>query len=145
MEGRGFRGGSDEKIRRMWLGLEIVVVGLLSLIESHLQKMQQKQYNHWKRHCIFRMFLPSWNSLYISYVPTKLELTVVCNSSSGVYFIGFWYSISIYKFGLSVCLFVCLFVGMFVSNKRQDGWTDQAHIFCGTSHDPREGLWMIKI
>ena len=28
MEGRGFRGGSDEKIRRMWLGLEIVVAGL---------------------------------------------------------------------------------------------------------------------
>ena len=47
---------------------------------------------------------------------------------------------SIYKFGLSVCLSVCLFV----SNKRQNGWTDRAHIFCGTSHDPREGLWMIK-
>ena len=28
MEGRGFRGGSDEKMRRMWLGLEIVVAGL---------------------------------------------------------------------------------------------------------------------
>ena len=29
LEGRGFRGGSDEKIMRVWLGLEIVVVGLL--------------------------------------------------------------------------------------------------------------------
>ena len=47
---------------------------------------------------------------------------------------------SIYKFGLSVCLFVCLFV----SNKRQNGWTDRAQNFCGTSCDPREGLWMIK-
>ena len=47
---------------------------------------------------------------------------------------------SIYKFGLSVCLSVCLFV----SNKRQNGWTDRAQIFCGTSHDPREGFWMIK-
>ena len=27
-EGRGFWCGSDEKMRRMWLGLEIVVVGL---------------------------------------------------------------------------------------------------------------------
>ena len=45
--------------------------------------------------------------------------------------------ISIYKFGLSVCLFV--------SNKRQNGWTDRAQIFCGTSHDHRKGLWMIKI
>ena len=45
--------------------------------------------------------------------------------------------ISIYKFGLSVCLFV--------SNKRQNGWTDRAQIFCGTSRDHREGLWMIKI
>ena len=49
--------------------------------------------------------------------------------------------ISIYKFGLSVCLSVCLFV----SNKRQNGWTDRAHIFCGTSRDPREGLEIIKI
>ena len=48
---------------------------------------------------------------------------------------------SIYKFGLYVCLFVCLFV----SNKRQNGWTDRAQIFCGTSRDSREGLWMIKI
>ena len=31
--------------------------------------------------------------------------------------------LSIYKFGLSVCLFV--------SNKRQNGWTDRAQIFCG--------------
>ena len=28
LKGRGFRGGSDEKMRRMWLGREIVVVGL---------------------------------------------------------------------------------------------------------------------
>ena len=57
--------------------------------------------------------------------------------------VGFLYipRVSIYKFGLSVCLFVCLFV----SNKRQNGWTDRAQIFCGTSRDPREGLWKIKI
>ena len=42
---------------------------------------------------------------------------------------------------MSVCLFVCLFV----SNKRQNGWTDRAQIFCGTSREPREGLWIIKI
>ena len=48
---------------------------------------------------------------------------------------------SIYKFGLSVCLSVCLFE----SNKRQNGWTDRAQIFCGTSRDSREGLWIIKI
>ena len=29
--------------------------------------------------------------------------------------------------------------------KRQNGWTDRAQIFCETSRDPREGLWMIKI
>ena len=43
------------------------------------------------------------------------------------------------------CLFVCFGVCLFVSNKRQNGWTDRAQIFCGTSRDPREGLWMIKI
>jgi len=32
LEGRGFRGGSDEKMKRMWLGLEIVVVGLPPLV-----------------------------------------------------------------------------------------------------------------
>ena len=42
--------------------------------------------------------------------------------------------------------FACLFfVCLFVSNKRQNGWIDRAQIFCGTSRDPREGLWMIKI
>ena len=49
-------------------------------------------------------------------------------------------NISIYKFGLPVCLFVCLFV----SNKRQNGWTDRAQIFCVTLRDPREGLWLIE-
>ena len=34
---------------------------------------------------------------------------------------------------------------MFVSNKRQNGLTDRAQIFCGTSRSPREGLWMIEI
>ena len=48
---------------------------------------------------------------------------------------------SIYKFGLSVCLF---FVCLFVSNKRQNGRTDRAQVFCGSSRDPKEGLWMIK-
>ena len=46
--------------------------------------------------------------------------------------------LEIYIFTL--CLFVCLYI----SNQRQNGWTDQAQIFCGTSCDPREGLWMIK-
>ena len=31
-EGRGFRGGSDEKMRRMWLGQEIDVAGLPPLV-----------------------------------------------------------------------------------------------------------------
>ena len=39
---------------------------------------------------------------------------------------------SIYKFNLSVSLFVCLFV----SNKRQNGWTDEAQILCGTHVAP---------
>ena len=38
------------------------------------------------------------------------------------------------------CLSVCLFVCLFVSNKRQNGLTDRAQIFCGTSRKPREGL-----
>ena len=32
-----------------------------------------------------------------------------------------------------------------MSNEHQNGWTDRAQIFCGTSTDPREGLWKIKI
>ena len=39
LEGRGFLGGSDDKMRKMWLGQEIVVVGLPLLISKlfHLQ------------------------------------------------------------------------------------------------------------
>ena len=33
LKGRGFRGGSDQKIRRMWLGREIVMVGLPPLVQ----------------------------------------------------------------------------------------------------------------
>ena len=38
-----------------------------------------------------------------------------------------------------------MYVCLFVSNKRQNGWTDRAQIFWGTSRDHRKGLWMIKI
>ena len=41
--------------------------------------------------------------------------------------------------------FACLSVYLPVSNKRQKDWTDRAQNFCGTSRDPRKGLWMIKI
>ena len=51
---------------------------------------------------------------------------------------------SIFIFLLYINL-ACLSVCLFVSNKRQNGWTDRAQIFCGTSRKPREGLWMIKI
>ena len=43
---------------------------------------------------------------------------------------------SIYKFGLSVCVFV--------SNKRQNGSTDRAQFLCVTPCDLKEGLWMIE-
>ena len=51
-----------------------------------------------------------------------------------------WTTQSIYKFGLSGCLFV--------SKKRQNGWTDRAQIFCGTSRDlrdHREGKFQIFV
>ena len=37
LKGTEFRGGSDEKMRRMWLRREIVVVGLPSLVSALLQ------------------------------------------------------------------------------------------------------------
>ena len=33
LKGRRFRGGTDEKMRRMWFGLEIDVVGLPPLLQ----------------------------------------------------------------------------------------------------------------
>ena len=43
-------------------------------------------------------------------------------------------------------LLVCLGIfWLFVSNNRLNGWTNPAQILCGTSHNAREGLWMIKI
>ena len=50
-------------------------------------------------------------------------------------------TLAVYLYTLLVWVSVCLFV----SNKRQNGWTDRAQIFCGTSRAHREGLWMIKI
>ena len=38
MEGRGFLGGLDEKMRRMWLGLEIVMGGFPHLPQHHANK-----------------------------------------------------------------------------------------------------------
>ena len=56
-----------------------------------------------------------------------------------------WKFYMIYLYLNLACLSVCLFVCLFVSNKRQNGWTDRAKIFCGTSRDPRKKPWMIKI
>ena len=48
--------------------------------------------------------------------------------------------LTFYIYTLLGCLGVWLFVCPFVSNSntRQNGWTDQAQIFCGTSHNPRK-------
>ena len=40
-KGRGLRGGSDEKMRRMWLGLEMFVAGLPPLVELSMQCCEQ--------------------------------------------------------------------------------------------------------
>ena len=42
-------------------------------------------------------------------------------------------------------LFFMYFACLFVSYKRQNGWTDRAQFFWGTSCDPKEGLWMIEL
>ena len=52
-EGQGFRGGSDEKMRRMWLGREVVVAGLplitnLSVVIYDLLIESIEQYLHHK-------------------------------------------------------------------------------------------------
>ena len=79
-------------------------------------------------------------NIYFDNISELYKFTIIVKWQSTKFW--FWTAASsIYKFGLSVCLFVCLFV----SNKRQNGWTDRAQIFCGTSRDHREGLWMIKI
>ena len=37
LEGRGFRGSSEEKMRKMWLGLEIVVADLPLSVRSTIR------------------------------------------------------------------------------------------------------------
>ena len=49
-----------------------------------------------------------------------------------------FYIASIYSFLDRLSLFVS-------NNKRHDGWTDWTHNLCGTSRNPREGLWMLRI
>ena len=57
----------------------------------------------------------------------------------------FFLTFRIYTIFYLYIYFACLSVCPFVSNKRQNGGTDRAKILCGTSHDPREGLWMLEI
>ena len=64
--------------------------------------------------------------------------------SASTYILSQWRFIRVFPRYLYINL-ACLSVCLFVSNKRQNGWTDRAQFFCGTSRDPREGLWMIKI
>ena len=48
-KGRGFRGGSDEKMRKMWLGLGIAVVGLPPLVMPSLQGLCITIFNSYSR------------------------------------------------------------------------------------------------
>ena len=52
----------------------------------------------------------------------------------------------IFNTSLNICIYITrqicssewVSLSLFVSNKRQNGWTDRAKIFSGTSRDPRE-------
>ena len=44
LKGRGFRCGSDEKMKRMWFGLEIDVVGLPPLVRATFCTIGSGQY-----------------------------------------------------------------------------------------------------
>jgi len=91
--------------------------------------------------------LPAKNSVFIKFLNIRVIFLYSAN-----FFLFFFYNFykekmftikiedgreaplmpSIYIRRLSVCLFV--------TDKRQNGWIDWAQIFCGTSHNPREGL-----
>ena len=73
-----------------------------------------------------------------------LLISAICHKfkfSISYTFATYWCEPIIHLYINLACLSVCLFV----SNKRQSGWTDRAQIFCGSSRDHMEGLWMIKI
>ena len=70
------------------------------------------------------------------YIFRRLQFINMIQSMYFLLILIFIVYISMYKFGLSVCLSVCLFV----SNKRQNGWTDRVQILCVTSRDHKEGL-----
>ena len=53
---------------------------------------------------------------------------------------------SIRIFYIALIYYFLVRLSLFVSNnKRHNGWTDCTHNLCGTSHNPREGLWMLRI
>ena len=52
MKGRGFRGGADKKIRRMWLGREIVVVGLPPLVNILFMKYHNINHKTIHNECV---------------------------------------------------------------------------------------------
>ena len=76
------------------------------------------------------------NELYGLNFSSPFIWIVPCTIHNGLVIVNLYINLA--------CLFVCLSVCLFVSNKRQNGWNNRAQIFCGSSRDPREGLWMIK-
>ena len=66
MKGQGFLGWSDEKMRRMWLGREIVVADL------NLPSPNQTRPNRWKTKKINPIFICSTYTVYRAFEPTPL-------------------------------------------------------------------------
>ena len=103
----------------------LISIQQLQKCESDLQKVGYTTFFSIECLSEIQLIKPTENQMRVGPNYQRTDLTLSgCNTS-------------IYKFGLSVCLFVCLYP--------INGWTDRAQIFCGTSRDPREGLWKIRI
>ena len=65
------------------------------------------------------------------------------NPTEGQYYININFTVDIFILYLAF-LSVCLSVLIYPKNVVKRG-TYRAQILCGSSHDPRKGLWMLKI
>jgi len=121
------------------------------MFEPRLKFKKQRRMQEWKKfkHKIRNYYLNKSFAIFLRWSENSYRNFIFSKTTKSVLlFLLYSVQCTVHNRNLYInltCLSVLVFVCLFVSNERQNGWIDRAQIFCGTSRDHREGLWMIKI
>ena len=100
------------------------------------------QYPLQKREAQYSFFLARWPWFKRVLKIKNILLNIFWLISWLKFFLTIYRAEYTYILCLSIWVSWCLGLCLFVSNERQNGWTDRVHILCGTSRDPRAGMFM---